>query len=396
MLGLGDQAIVSAGSFLTTLFLARRLPVETFGTYFALLQLLLVLNNLHDSLVTYPLSVRGSREDSPGFRKLLGAGVATTLLLGILWSLAVAVGVVAIDTIALLPWMIGAMALWQLQELLRRSLIAQHRFHAPIPGDCVSFLGQALAVFLLVGQTTDLRMVFAIMGGTSLLAGIIQFIQTRPARPTSQMTKEFITTGWDLGRWLLLNNLLGMINIQLVVWTVGYFHRELAVGLLGAVSSVLGITHPALIGLTRMLVPSVARAAHQRGRRAAIRVAATFAGFGAVAVTPIYLVIAIFPTFILHLFYKDKYVSAVTPLRLLVLVYVVDFVGRMIESTLNGLAENRATSAANIAAATLTILVSLPLIYLYAVNGAIIGALFSVLARQLVGLHYLRRAARSG
>jgi O-antigen/teichoic acid export membrane protein len=392
ILGLLDQGIVSAGNFLTTLFLARRLPIETFGTYFTLFQLLLVLNNLHDSLVTYPLNVRGAKTEGERFRRLLGAGAIATLLLGFFWSVAIVVGVVATDTLTIAPWIIGAMVCWQMQELLRRSLMAQHRFDAPILGDAVSFLGQALAVFLLIRDTSDLRLVFAIMAITSLAGAAIQFFQTRPAASSMQDVREFLSTGWNLGRWLLLNNLLGMINIQVAVWTVGYFHKEAAVALLGAVSSVLGITHPALMGLTRMLVPSVARAAHEHGRKAAIRVAATIAGFGAAALLPIYLCIALFSSFVLNLFYKEKYLHAVVQLRLVVLVYVIDYVGRMIESTLNGLEENRAASVANIAAATITVIVALPLIYFYSVNGAIIGGCFSVLARQVVGLYYLRRS----
>lgn len=394
LLGLTDQAIVSAGNFLTTLFLARRLPDETFGTYFILFQLLLVLNNLHDSLVTYPLNVRGAKMHGDHFRRLLGAGMVSALLLGVLWAGCVGVGVVSTGTTALLPWIILAMICWQMQELLRRSLMAQHRFEAPILGDCVSFLGQALAVFLLVRETSDLRIVFAIIAATSLLGGAIQFLQARPMVPRGGGTREFLSTGWNLGRWLLLNNLLGMVNIQVVIWTLGIWHGEISVALLGAVSSILGITHPALLGLTRMIVPSVARAAHERGRRAGVRVGTMFAGVGALALTPVYLLIAVVPLPVLHLFYKGKYDEAVLSLRLLVVMYIIDYVGRMIESTLNGLEENRASSVANIASAAVTLFVAVPLVYFHKVNGAIIGGCCSVLARQLVGAYYLHRATR--
>ena len=105
ILGLTDQAIVSAGNFLTTLFLARRLPESTFGTFAILFLLLRVLNNLHDSLVNYPLSVRGAKTDAVSFRRLLGAGFVTTLLLAVVWSGAITVGAVSTSTISLLPWM---------------------------------------------------------------------------------------------------------------------------------------------------------------------------------------------------------------------------------------------------------------------------------------------------
>lgn len=390
--GLADQAIVSAGNFLTTLFIARRLPESTFGTFAILFQLLLVLNNLHDSLVNYPLSVRGAKTSAISFRTLLGAGLITTLLLAIVWSGAIVVGAVSTGTIALLPWMILAMVCWQTQELLRRSLMAQHRFDEPIYGDSISFLGQAAAVFVLVKPESDLRLVFVIMAVTSALAAAIQFIQTRPLAASVSEVRQFVATGWDLGRWLLLNNLLGMINIQLLYWIVGYWHGLTAAALLAAVSNVLGITHPTLIGLTRLIVPSVAKTAHHKDTRSAIRTGGKFAAIGAVVLLPVYAAIALFPQQILHLFFKDKYAAAATSLRLLVIVYLIDYVGRMSESILNGLEENRAASIANIASAILTLCVSIPLVYFYSVNGALIGGCFSVLARQVVGAYFLRKA----
>jgi len=392
ILGLTDQGIVSAGNFLVTLFLARRLPESTFGTFAILFQLLLVLNNLHDSLVNYPLSVRGAKVDSALFRRLLGAGLTTTLLLCIAWSVAMVIGAVTTRNLSLLPWMILAMVSWQVQELFRRSLMAQGRFEAPIFGDCVSFLGRAAAVFVLVKPNSQLHLVFAIIAISSALAAGIQFIQTRPKIASTAEVRIFASQSWDLGRWLLLNNLLGMINIQLIVWTVGYFHGLLAAALLTAVSNVLGITHPALMGLTRMNLPSVARQAHERGVKAAVRTGASFAALGATIVLPVYIVIAIFPAQILRLFFKDKYNDAAFALRLLVIFYVIDYIGRMIESTLNGLEHNRAASLSNIASAGVSLAVTVPLVYFYSVNGAIIGGCFSALARQLVGAYFLRRA----
>ena len=52
---LGDQATLSLGNFLTNILLIRHLAKDQFGIYAVLFSLLLFLNNLHTSLVTYPL-----------------------------------------------------------------------------------------------------------------------------------------------------------------------------------------------------------------------------------------------------------------------------------------------------------------------------------------------------
>lgn len=392
VLGLTDQAIISAGNFLTTILLARRLSEETFGTYSILWQLLIVLNNLHFSLVSYPLTVRGAGGGESTVRRLLLPAVKMTALLVVIWLLPLGIASFATSTLNILPIILIALLLWQTQDLARRALMAQQRFELPILGDALSYVGQAAIVFLVVTPNSSLRLIFVIMAGTSLAAAMVQLFQRPPLRPALESSRQFVTSGWKLGRWLLLNNLLNMVNIQVVMWSVAYFHGAVAIGTLAAVSGILGITHPALMGLTGMMLPGVAHATAAGGKYAALRTAGFYAGLGALLLLPVWLVLMIFPGFTLDLFFAGKYADATLPLRLLVIFYVIDFVGRMIESTLNSMQENPASSAANVAAAIVTACVTIPLTYLYSINGAILGGWASVLARLLVGAYFLKRA----
>jgi O-antigen/teichoic acid export membrane protein len=57
---LADQGVVSLGTFLTSIVLARSLPPSQYGIYGVYLAVFLSLNTVHWSLVTYPLSTSGA------------------------------------------------------------------------------------------------------------------------------------------------------------------------------------------------------------------------------------------------------------------------------------------------------------------------------------------------
>src|SRR5687767_3370998 len=67
---LADQGVVSAGNFITGVLLVRNLEKVEYGVYFLIFGVLQFLHSLHQSLVTYPLSVRGAVSDQDDLRKL--------------------------------------------------------------------------------------------------------------------------------------------------------------------------------------------------------------------------------------------------------------------------------------------------------------------------------------
>ena len=65
-----DQAVVSLGTFLTNIILARNLPATDYGIYTLLWVTALFLNRVHSSLVTQPLSIQAgavAASEMPGY-----------------------------------------------------------------------------------------------------------------------------------------------------------------------------------------------------------------------------------------------------------------------------------------------------------------------------------------
>src|SRR5580698_4901363 len=77
---LADQAMLSLGNFFTNILLGRNLPRDEFGNFVVLLSVIQFLNNLHWSLVTYPLSVISAGDDENALRHRAIRSLRLTLL----------------------------------------------------------------------------------------------------------------------------------------------------------------------------------------------------------------------------------------------------------------------------------------------------------------------------
>ncbi len=80
---LSDQAMLSIGNFFTNILLIRHLSKDNFGNFAVLFSVILFLNNLHTSIVTYPLSVLSAGEDDAALRRqsfAFGINAATGLI----------------------------------------------------------------------------------------------------------------------------------------------------------------------------------------------------------------------------------------------------------------------------------------------------------------------------
>jgi O-antigen/teichoic acid export membrane protein len=386
-----DQGIVSSGNFLSNIFLARAVSEYDYGTFALLFMILLALNNVHASLITYQISVRASTCDHSTARKFIGSGLLATILLSLLLAIPLAIACLAVGQPRLIPLAIPAMLLWQLQETVRRGLMARLRFAEACIGDALSFLGQAAIIFYLAhhGKAT-IANVFIAMAATSLVAMLVQILQLGFVQITTALIPEFARNGWSMGRWLLMNNLLSVLNLQAIGWIIATFHGREQVAQIQAISNILGMTHPVLMGLSALIVPATAKARANGGTRHGARVAFTYAAMGAAMLIPIYLVIALIPHDVLYAFYKNKYIDCTGLLRIIALVYSIDFIGQMMGAMLSGLEQTRSVFLASLCMGVVTVLFTVPLAIKFGILGALIGACLSVTTRMLASAYFTR------
>lgn len=394
---LADQGVVSLGNFATGIVLVRSLPKVEYGVYFLIFGILQFLNSLHQSLVTYPLSVRGATSDRDDLRRLAGSALLFTLILALPLSLGIVLIVGIEHRPGLLPWALAAMFLWQFQETLRRAIMSHLRHREALPGDGVSYIAQVVILCLLAYRhQLTLEITFAVIAAVSLIALVMHGLRLRPSVAVRDgHVPALMRDHWSLGRWFLLTNLITIVTVQAMPWTLAFFHGEAEVAEFGVLAQIMGLSNPIIISIAGLVVPAVAAAASKRGIGAARHVALSYGLQGAALLMPYYLFVFLLPELVLRLFTKNNpaYTGLTLHLRLFVIGYTLVFPAQVMQALLNGLGRTRSTFAAQCAFSATTLLFSLPLAAIYGLTGAVWSGVLPALAFVGTSMFLLRRTS---
>jgi Na+-driven multidrug efflux pump len=292
-------------------------------------------------------------------------------------------------------WAVLALLLWELQETLRRAFVAQLRPMAAVPGDALSYLGQALVVWLVLPHTRlTLEAVFIAMAATSGLAVVVQFAQFGIRLVGRSEVARFAASTWRLGRWILFTTAADRLILLATGWSLAFAHGAGAAAEIQAVSNVLGVTHPILFGVAMVITPAAATGYARSGFNAARSAAMRFALQGAILLVPYWAAVALWPDVVLRLFYGESspYLGLIIPLRLVVASYVLSYVTISSGALLSGLRANRQVFLAQLAGGlVVTTFVILPLVAFAGVVGAAIGSAVAAGTSAALNLIQVRR-----
>ena len=165
-----DQTIVSLGTFLLNIILARHLTPSEYGVFALVLALGYFAQLINFWLSAYPLGIRlASARGEEGVR-LSTSSLVVVAALCVPLSGAVGLTLFAFGRADLIIACVIWFMLWQLQQATRRALIANLFLRAAVIGDALSSLGTAIVVGLLAkGGTVSLTDAFYCMAGMATL-----------------------------------------------------------------------------------------------------------------------------------------------------------------------------------------------------------------------------------
>lgn len=373
---IGDQGVVSLGNFLVNVTLARWLPPHDYGVYALLFVVMVALNTVHGSLISYPLSVRGAKAAQSEMPHLLGTSLSLSCLLAVPLGCLIAATAVAIGCSRLSLWVTASMVAWQLQETCRRALISQLRPRAAIGGDLISYLGQAVAIYYLLNAgVRSLHLIFAAMIATSCVAALVQALQVGLASPKGPLLSKYAFDYWLVGRFVLGGSLLTILGAQAFPFVLGYFHGAARVANFQAIAAVVAASHPVVLSVgTLIIMPATAKAS-LAGIGAARRVMFTHGLQGGLLLLPYFFILLIWPKSVLACIYgrQSPYLSLENLLRVYVLAYVMYYLSTVVTAYLAGLEYARAWLMVETVAATTAVCVGYPLTARLGTSGAVAG-----------------------
>jgi O-antigen/teichoic acid export membrane protein len=387
-----DQAIASVGNFATTILVGRAAAAAQFGTFGMLMEVYVVFNSLQSALVVYPLTIRGAVLEKEALKRMASACLLFTIVLCIPLSLAMAGTTVLFNQASILVWVCIAMILAQLQETLRRTLLAHLEFRAAIPGDAISYLLQAAVLYALLHEgRLNLRTAFIAMGATSGLAAIVQALQVGLRPIAVRDLRGLVADFWQLGRWILFSNLTSIATNLTYNWTLALAWGTTQVAYFTVIVSPMKVVNPLMTALASVIIPMVSRLRHQAGVHRAKVVGAKYAAIGFAVLVPYVLVILVFAGPCIRILYgnRPEYVGLGMYLRVFAISYSLGFIGNATLACANGLGNTRANFGAMLVNAILSLTVALPLAYLYGIKGIVVGGFIATAAYTCVAVYYL-------
>ena len=390
---LADQGIVSLGNFLTNILLARVLIPADYGTFALIYGLIIVLNSFHSCVIGYPLSVRGAAADVEGLKRHTRSALLLTLLLSLPFG-----GIVIGASIVLRRPQIAieaacALVCWELQETLRRALMAHLRHGDAIWGDAFSYLGQAALIFVSIAiRDISVHQVFGIIAVTSACAAVMQAIQLRLRLSGSKGSLAPVRDFWVLGRWAVFANAAVSISTVAFPWMLAIRSIQDSASF-QALLNVVGVTNPIMLGMSNLIVPATSRISRSKGIPSAWRASAKYGLAGAAILLPCYLILLLYPTGILRLFYgsHSPYVVLATPLCFLVIAYALVYLAHVLSAFFYGLERGQTVLKAQIFGGVAAIAVGLPLARIWGVLGASGGLTLAYGVQAAVFVVYLVR-----
>lgn len=397
-----DQAVVSLGNFLTGNLLTRYLDKSENGIYGLLLETMLYLNSLQAAIIIYPLTIRGATGDGKNLGRLATASVIFTFvllpLLGgatfySLYAIKSQEPTVVIEGLGIVT--VAALLLWQVQETLRRGLIADLRMRDSVWSDAVRYIGQAgLMLVLALSGKLSLWSAMLVMAATSAASIAIQAMQIGLARVNWSELRAMAVDFWRLGQWMILSNALALVTTIGYWWTLMWTHGAEACGVFTALMLLFKLANPVMNGMSGLITPAVARAAAGSDHHEVRRIAMRYITFGAALLMPYFLILALAPRFSLRLFYSadSPYIVHVTELRLFVANFVCVYFSSVIIAWLAGLGHSRWNFYVQLWCIAATLVIGLPLTVKWGLYGVTIGGLTTSLVAVLAAAWYIRRA----
>jgi O-antigen/teichoic acid export membrane protein len=339
---LADQGAISLGTFLLNLQLARQLDVSEYGTFALLLGGYFLVQHFNTSLIHYPLILRltGKEERTSD---LILISVALTAASSFAFSAIMVACLSAFGRPDIAAAAALYLLLWQLQDLLRRTLLAEFRHRAAIIGDGITYVGAAFAIAVLASyHSLSLATALFAMAGACALAIAVQVIQRLPIFLSIKEPQELLRTFWlhgiwMYGKWAFVNGLIGNATSQMFPWALAMLGGPSAAAGFQAVLNIANIANPINFGLVNIISPAVVQTYEEGSIRDAWRAAKTYIVIGAALLSLCVVPVMFMPRTTLFLLYgaDSAYANLHQAVSIMVLAVAIGSVADWISTFLN-------------------------------------------------------------
>lgn len=394
LLGLADQSLIAATSFVTLVLVARAAGPSGFGAFVLVYALLQYGASLQTALITQPHNVLAPRDPAAYVRYTSATARRQALLAGgAAAALAAAGGALAAAGSGAAPLVAAAapaLLAWQALEYVRRVLYTEGRLGAAVAVDGLAYGGQAAAVLALAaagslsGPAALLAMAAALGAGAAAGAWATRASFRRGARAD-------LGEHWAFARWLAGATSAYWLSAQIYPLLAAVVLGTEATGLMKAAFVLLGPLNVILILLDTLLPIAFARGL-EAGGRAVLDARLRLAYLATAPAIGLYcLVVVLVGDRALRAVFGAEFAGQTALLALAALYYGVSYATRILSAALRARRRSAAVFAAYAGASAVGLTLGWPALAL----GGIEAGVGTMVAGAAVAWLVLLRAYRA-
>ena len=398
-----DQAIVSGTGFVSAAIIGRMTSPDQLGLYYIMLTIILMAIGVQDQVVAAPYLVYAKRRRGRELWEYSGSMWFHHFLLTIAGTIGLVVAIAILTATGVLTIVPGLWALLfagpliLLREDIRRYSFANLNVRSAAIVDavvCVAQLG-GLLVLGYLGRLS-LEAIVGVMGAACALAcvGWLWIERPRVRFKRVRFWPDF-RHNWKLAKWALRGHLLGSTTPYVMIWIVGFAMGPVAAGILGACTTLIGITKVLQAGVTNVLTTQSSHAFATGGWHALRRVMFRASAFLGLALGCVCLLVLVTGDALAVLVYGEFYQGCGSILFVLALSALATSLSIVIGNGLWAIDQPRANFVADASCMVVTLVAAVLLVFPLGVLGAALATLAGTVTSAIVRVISLLRAIHS-
>jgi O-antigen/teichoic acid export membrane protein len=273
VLAIADQGVVSGGTFLATVAVARWADAHQLGAYSLGMSGLFTIMGIQEALIALPYMIRRNRPEAEAVglagQSLVQSALLSAATAGALVILALFLTAARSDSS--LPAFVCALAwlapFFLLREFARQFCFAHMQFAQALAMDGSALLLQVsgLALVELVWGLSATSV--CITNGLAFgLVGVRWFyLQRANFRMPVLRLRQVLKENWSLGRWLLAAQIAASFQASIASWLLAIVDGTEAAGVYAACLAIVALSNPVIIGIANHLMPRTTVILRQEG-----------------------------------------------------------------------------------------------------------------------------------
>ena len=270
VLGVMDQALVSAANFATIVILGRFGSQQALGVYSLALTALMLLTMLQGQLITAPYTVYRQRFHGRDLAQYNGSVLVHQCIFAFVGCFVLAlIGLLLTfqHSSVLLAVMLAVLTTapaWLFRGFIRYVSFANLQFGTALLVDLLAVGLQLAGLAGLVWSGSLSAPSVYIVGGIASAAGCLMgwwwWRGCMDFRVQRSLIGSDWRTNWSFARWALASEMLGCSTPYVLPWILIHTHGSAAIGALAACVNICGLAMMFIVGVGHSLTPQAARA----------------------------------------------------------------------------------------------------------------------------------------